>query len=372
MNKRTTAILYTLLALGLLVIIVLAARGSSSSPTPGNSESGDVPTAAQITEADHTKGGTQTAPATLIEYGDFQCPACAAYAEVVRGISDQFGNRLRVVYRHYPLTQIHPNATRAAYATEAAGMQNMFWEMHDLLFERQGQWSNLPASAAEETFLNYAIELGLDGAQFKEDVESDAVRDKVAADTRSGNQLGVRGTPSFYLNGVKIDNPGSAQAFIDLIDAEIGDAQVAPVSASDLSQNPDADVYADFAVFLNGEQFVIDQQPEDAAIAALAEDGLVMHAKKEGVTVGYVFDAYGMTLTNDCLTTNQGDEFCSGDGNSLKFFVNGKRVQSLASYEFENQDQILISYGPLVDTTITDQLDAVTTKACEYTQDCQE
>ena len=393
MNKRTNAIIYSLLALGLIILIVVVSRsGSAPNNTNDSAETNaNIPAAAQISTSDHTKGGTQTAPATLIEYGDFQCPACGAYTPVVAGLKDHFGNRLRIVFRHFPLTQIHRNAMQASLAAEAAGMQDKFWEMHDLLFDRQGQWSTLSASTFLETLTAYATELGLDTVQFESDMESTESKNKIAADTKSGNQLGVNGTPTFFLNGKKLQNPASTQAFIDLIEAEIGDASVAPVSTNDLSQNEYVHEHANFAVYLNGKKLdfsLAKYQSDEVDVNDPNHDhdshehdpythlhdgvGNVIHKHKAGVTMGYFLGTLGMELTNTCFTDDNGTAYCNGDGNSLKFFLNGNRVQSLADYELTDLDQILISYGPLVDSALEQQLASITDDACVYSELCPE
>ena len=179
----------------------------------------EVPSEATVVLENEWIKGNPEAAVTLIEYGDFQCPACAAYAPLVKQVSEEMTDTLRVVYRHYPLTQIHPNAIPAAQAAEAAGMQGKFWEMHDMLYEKQEEWSE--QSNAEELFISYAEELELDIEKFKSDYDSSEVRDAIAADTVLGNQTGVSGTPTFVLNGQSIRAPQSVEAFKALIESAI-------------------------------------------------------------------------------------------------------------------------------------------------------
>lgn len=194
--------------IGIVALIVMSSKGNGNSTT-----------VAAVTDQDHIRG-LQSASAVIIEYSDFQCPACGAYYPTMKSIEQKYGDRIGVVYRHYPLTQLHQNAELAARASEAANLQNKFWEMHDLLFERQKVWST--DSAVAKTFTDYAQELNMDAAKFTADLNSSAVKDRVAKDVTSGNVVGITGTPTFFLNGKKLTNPGSEEAFIKLIDAELG------------------------------------------------------------------------------------------------------------------------------------------------------
>lgn len=163
--------------------------------------------------------GPENARVTIIEYSDLQCPACAAYAPVVKQILEKYPDDVRFVYRHFPLNQIHPNAYEAALAVEAAGKQGKFWEMHDLLFANQSAWARVGAPL--ESFLAYAGQLELDVAQFEADYRSDAVKDKVAADQASGYAAGISATPTFFLNGAPLSNPRGLEGFVTAIDAAL-------------------------------------------------------------------------------------------------------------------------------------------------------
>lgn len=180
----------------------------------------DVPAESLLSNAvsstDHVKGATGTSTkVTLVEYSDFECPACGAYAPVVKQLVTEYADRVTFVYRHFPLPQ-HLSALPAAYAAEAAGKQGKFFEMHDLIFARKDEWAI--ARDISETFKTYATELGLDAAQFEADMKSDEVAQKVEIDRQSGEKSGVRGTPTFYLNEKQIANPQTYEAFKALID----------------------------------------------------------------------------------------------------------------------------------------------------------
>jgi protein-disulfide isomerase len=179
-----------------------------------------LPIDGQVSEADHVQGPAD-AKLTLIEYADFQCPTCAAYAPVLEQLLAEYPDDLRLVYRYFPLKTIHPNATIASQAAEAAHLQGKFWEMHDILFNRQSEWSRL--SSPRKTFIDYAEELGLDTARFETDMNSKAVKDRVDADFENATAAGLSGTPTFYLNGVALENPRGLEGFQEVLDAKLAE-----------------------------------------------------------------------------------------------------------------------------------------------------
>ncbi len=176
------------------------------------------PTILEVKESEWQQGPSE-AKVTLVEYADFECPACAAYQPVLKDVKNIFKDELRFVYRSFPLS-MHRNAFASALAAEAAGKQGKFWEMHDLLYAKQKEWSGKTAED-RGLFEKYATELGLNLDQFKADVASDELRTKVEEQKASGEDLNVRGTPTFFLNGEQLDNPNNAQAFKDLIRSKI-------------------------------------------------------------------------------------------------------------------------------------------------------
>lgn len=190
---------------GLALLIVggaWLAAGSDESPTAAALLS--------VAADDHTKG----APApkvTLVEYLDLECEACAAYYPIVKQLKAEHGEDVQFVVRYFPLPG-HKNGRLAAYAAEAASRQGKFWDMHDLLYERQREWGERPA-ADPSIFEEYARQLGLDMEQYAADVSSDSVRERVERDISSGMKLGVTGTPTFFLNGEKLKNPRGLEAF---------------------------------------------------------------------------------------------------------------------------------------------------------------
>lgn len=181
----------------------------------------DAPDAKQLdlVESDW-KQGPENPKLTLVEYADFECPACAAYQPVLKDIKETFKNDLRFVYRQFPLP-MHRNGMAASLASEAAGLQGKFWEMHDLLYAKQKEWGGKTAED-RAVFEQYASTLGLDIEKFKQDMSSDAVKGAVERGLESGKALNVRGTPTFFLNGEKLDNPGSAEVFKELLRSKLG------------------------------------------------------------------------------------------------------------------------------------------------------
>lgn len=140
--------------------------------------------------------GNPAATLELVEYGDYECPHCGRAYPIIKNIKQQLGSDLKFVFRNFPLSKIHPNAFLAATATEAAGAQGKFWEMHDIIFENQ---QNL----GPDHIVLYADRIGLDVEQFKNDLQQKQLIEKVETDFESGIRSGVNGTPTFFINGVR-------------------------------------------------------------------------------------------------------------------------------------------------------------------------
>lgn len=166
--------------------------------------------------------GNPNASTTLIEYGDFECPVCAAYAPVLDQLLSDFNGNLRLVYRYFPLETIHPNAAVSAAAAAAAGDQGKFWEMHDMLFKNQNDWASLSNADAEKAFTTYASQLGLNVNQFVSDMNSATTTNKIQADYQNDIKMGLTYTPTFVLNGKIIQNPTSYAAFKQVIQQSLG------------------------------------------------------------------------------------------------------------------------------------------------------
>lgn len=137
-------------------------------------------------------------PVVLEEYGDYQCPPCGQLYPELKEIEKEYGNQVQIVFHHFPLMKIHKNALVAAHAAEAARNQNKFWEMHDLLYRNQKEWSEL--ADPRSVFLSYAKQLGLNLEVFSRDLESNLIDQKISADMQRGAAQGVQGTPTVFLD----------------------------------------------------------------------------------------------------------------------------------------------------------------------------
>ena len=167
---------------------------------------------------DSHKIATDSATLTLVEFGDFQCPACGAVHPLVKKALTDYAGKINFVYRNFPLPQ-HANAIIAAEAADAAGAQGKYWEMYDKLYENQTEWSEekdpLPI------FVNYSKDLGLDTKKFEADIKDPKFKAFIEADKRDGNILGVSSTPTFFLNGQKLEGLTSYSSFTSRLDAAL-------------------------------------------------------------------------------------------------------------------------------------------------------
>jgi len=199
------------------IVIVVVAIGLFAAFWPGNDDAqgGSV---TSLKSSDWTRGA-ENPKVTLIEYGDFQCPACRVYEGVVEQLREEFKDTLSFGYRHFPLVQIHQNALLSAKASEAAGLQGKFWEMHDILYEKQSEWSD--STNGKEIFTGYAKNMSLDVVRFEKDLENSELTKKIEADYREGLRIDVSATPTFFVNGKKIKNPGSLEDFKKIIEKEL-------------------------------------------------------------------------------------------------------------------------------------------------------
>jgi protein-disulfide isomerase len=177
----------------------------------------DARDASVVEERDH-RWGPEAAALTLVVYSDLQCPACALYHPAFTQLRTSHADKIRFVYRHFPLSGIHPRADLASRAAEAAHLQGKFWEMHDMIFAAQRTWSPMAEEAATEQFVGMAKKLNMNEEQFRKDILSDAVVARVRRDILVGTKAGVSGTPTFFVNGSVVSLPSnyaSLRSFID-------------------------------------------------------------------------------------------------------------------------------------------------------------
>ncbi len=163
-----------------------------------------------IDEWDHIQGAI-TAPVILVKYGDYQCPHSAEAHRVVQQIQQRYGDRLCFVFRHFPLTQIHRQAQKAAEAAEVAARQGRFWQMHNLLFERQ-------QALDDGSLVEYAMELGLHMPRFLWNFSQHVCVQRIQANLLSGIESGVTGTPTFFINGNRLHDSWEMDGLCNAID----------------------------------------------------------------------------------------------------------------------------------------------------------
>jgi protein-disulfide isomerase len=199
-----------------------AAQPSASVPkvsSVANAPAVAAPAPMPGAEPPHVRGA-ENAPVTLEEFGDFECPPCGLFYPILKTIEGEYGSRLRVIFREFPLPQLHPHAQAAAYAAEAAGVQGKFWEMHDLLYENQKTWDK--TFDVRPIFEGFAGRIGLDVERFKQDQTADVVDARVIRDGIRGHSLGVNGTPTVFINGREI--PSEHFNTVEGLRAEINNA----------------------------------------------------------------------------------------------------------------------------------------------------
>lgn len=227
----------------------------------------DDPTLAR--DRDWKLGNTADPAVTVIEYGDYQCPGCAGFAPLLERLADTYPDDVLVIYRHFPLNSIHPNAQKSAEAAEAAGAQGKFWEYHELLFARQGDWSALDQPAARDFFIGVARELDLDVEQFTLDLDGGVYADYVSASEQDAIDLNLPGTPSAIINGQVVPGEGLPRDFESweaFVKDEIKMKELAArqyQAAPEMAINTDAR-YLAHVEMASGDTFTIELLPKSA------------------------------------------------------------------------------------------------------------
>ncbi len=335
------------LFLGIIIgTLVIVGAGIALLSRPASSTKVD---SKLLIRADSNKLSTPSASVTLVEFSDFQCPACGAYYPVVTQVVKDFKDNLTFVYRNFPLTDLHPNAMLAAQAAEAAGLQGKYWEMHDLLFSKQSDWS--ASASVRDIFAGYATTLGMNADQFKKDIDSDTVKKKIAQDISDGNTLGITGTPTFYLDGVKLDNPATLADFEALIKAEIRKAPKPTITKTEAYH-----IHINFMVYTNGTPVDFSNDNEkNPDIHIHNNKGDLIHIHKQGMTLGTFFTSINKSFSKD----------------TYRLFVNGKENPQFTDYVPQDLDKILIT-NATDDATIQKQIASVPDDACIYSLTCPE
>ena len=307
----------------------------------------------EVVADDYIKGN-KDASVTLVEYLDFECEACGAYYPLVKQLSEEFKTEVRFVNRYFPLPG-HKNSMTAATAVEAAGRQGKYWEMNDILFENQRSWGE-KQSPDPVIFEGYAQQIGLNMDQYKKDVKSKEVSERVNRDKTSGTQLGVNGTPSFFLNGEKIPNPKTIDDFKTFIQAAI---LKAPKPTTEVGGEK-VHEHADLAMFINGKKTLLQAKPEfsekDPDIHSHKDTEEVIHKHKKGATLGQLIDSWKASLPE-----------------KVEWYVNGVKQQSdFRKYEFTDLDRITLSFSDSIFSPTEKQVLEVTDRACVYSEKCPE
>jgi protein-disulfide isomerase len=201
----------------ILVALVLVFGGFIYFNKKGDESDSNGNTTAQ--PSNHTYGNGKK-NVTIVEYADFQCPACAGYFPIIKQVKEQYKEDVTFQFVNFPLDSIHPNARAAHRAGEAASNQGKFWEMHDLLYENQQSWAGL--TDVQSVFEGYAQQLNLNIEQYKTDVAKSETNDIINADISEGQKLKVSSTPTFFINGAQIEEtPRDVAGFAKLIDEAI-------------------------------------------------------------------------------------------------------------------------------------------------------
>lgn len=202
--SRNAWIIFTVICVLLLGGLVMMSRGSRVDVSeidqfkalPASEDSGNI--------ADWTKGSSNP-KVVIVEYADFQCPGCASASPTLDQVVNKYSDHVQLIFRHFPLTNIHPHARAAAAAAESAGKQGKFWQMHDRLFANQSEWAQASGATRTDIFADYAEALGLDREQFINDLTDSNVTAKINFDGALGREIGVNSTPSIYIDGELVE-----------------------------------------------------------------------------------------------------------------------------------------------------------------------
>jgi len=213
-NNLIKKIAYWVLGTAALILTIWVLLVSTTS----NQATETIAIKAPAITKDEISSGPANAKVTIIEYADFQCPACAAYSPITKQLKKEFDGKIRYIFRFFPLSS-HQYSMIAAQSAYAAHLQGKFWEMDSLLYDNQSTWS--PSTEPLKYFKEYAGSLGLDMAKFEADMNKDSTKNFIKDQLSKGTEAGVNSTPSFFINGVKIQNPQGYDAFKALIQTKL-------------------------------------------------------------------------------------------------------------------------------------------------------
>lgn len=217
MSKVIKPVIVIILAVGVAAATAsLLSRQPDEPAEPASSPASSSTLPAFVASGGGQFRGPKNAKVTLVEFGDYQCPSCGAYHPLVKELLARYPAQLRLEFHHYPLISIHPNAMPAAMAVEAAGEQGRYWEMHDMVFEHQEEWSRKPN--AEADFLTFASRIGLNQNAFMQALRSPVLQDRILQDVVRAREAKIEGVPTFFIDGKMIDNEYNVDYYVRIID----------------------------------------------------------------------------------------------------------------------------------------------------------
>lgn len=325
-----------------------------------------------LIKEDSHRLSSPSASVTMVEFGDFQCPACSAYHAVVKQIMEKYQANVSLIFRNFPLP-MHQNAMISALAAEAAGKQGKYWEMYNKLYESQEEWSADPK--VKDRLVSYAKELSLNTSQFTADLDNADLKKKIDADIVDATTLGINATPTFFINNVQIENPRSFAEFEALIKSAI-EKSPKPTAA----KSEEVHLHANLKVVLNGKAVDFSlpryQSEEGKELNKYIHfhdgKGDLFHVHQSGVKLSDLFSSLNMSLSKDCFVMDDKTQYCSTGDKTIKMFVNGQPNTQFASYEPKDVDRILISYGNESADTVATEIKSVADDACIYSNKCPE
>lgn len=300
-----------------------------------------------VDEDDHIEG-PEDAPITFIEYADFQCPACAGLRTMRDYLQEQYGDQIRFIYRHLPLISIHDKAIITAEAAEAAGAQGKFWEMHDLLYEKQQEWGQFSGEELQETLVGYAEDLELDAERFAQELEDHVYEEQIMADYEAYQEYGQMATPTYVVNKIfyptqQFGGFGQISSFIDFIQMSEDMYEEAPPQVIDEGKEYQATLRT------SKGDIVVDLFPEEAptnvnSFVFLAEEGWY-----DGLDFFYV-DTEMVALSGDPTNTGGGlpypGYYCGDETSPDLTFEEPGKLALYTPAPGRNSSSFFINYVP--------------------------
>jgi protein-disulfide isomerase len=207
----------------IVIILAVAVAAGAAVYLSRQPDESSTTNAAPLKAADLKGGGhfrgPEDAKITLVEFGDYQCPSCAAYHPFVKEILNRYPKQVRLEFHHFPLISIHPNSMAASKAAEAAGLQGHYWEMHDALFEYQPSWSTRPDP--KPTFASIANSIGINGTILTQSMDNPQLQDRILKDVEQGNTVGIQAVPTFFIDGQQVHINLSMEDFVQVIESHL-------------------------------------------------------------------------------------------------------------------------------------------------------